>query len=90
SWGADNQFVNELYLLNDASPIQNACIRSKVDNCVGMGYINDYMVNNKESINDISKKIFYDFITTGNVFLEVIWRQDRKEGIAGFYVIPSR
>lgn len=90
SWGFDNQFVNELYLLNDASPIQNACIRSKVDNCVGMGYINDYMVNTKESINDISKKIFYEFITTGNVFLEVIWRQDRKEGIAGFYLIPSR
>jgi hypothetical protein len=90
SWGFDNQFVNELYLLNDASPIQNACIRSKVDNCVGMGYIKDYMVNTKESINDISKKIFYEFITTGNVFLEVIWRQDRKEGIAGFYLIPSR
>jgi hypothetical protein len=90
SWGVDNQFVNELYLLNDASPIQNACIRSKVDNCVGMGYINDYRVNSKESINDISKKIFYEFITTGNVFLEVIWRQDRKEGIAGFYLIPSR
>jgi len=30
-WGEDNMFVNELYLLNDASPIQNACIRSKVD-----------------------------------------------------------
>lgn len=90
SWGADNQFVNELYLLNDASPIQNACIRSKVDNCVGMGYINDYMVNSKESINDISKKIFYEFITTGNVFLEVIWRQDRKEGIHSIHLIPSR
>ena len=90
SWGADNQFVNELYLLNDASPIQNACVRSKVDNCVGMGYINDYMVNSKESINDISKKIFYEFITTGNVFLEVIWRQDRKEGIHSIHLIPSR
>lgn len=90
SWGLDNQFVNELYLLNDASPIQNACVRSKVDNCVGMGYINDYQVNSKESLNDISKKIYYEFITTGNVFLEVIWRQDRKEGIAGFYLIPSR
>jgi capsid portal protein len=89
-WGEDNQFVNELYLLNDASPIQNACIRSKVDNCVGMGYINDYKVNSKEYLNDIAKKIFYEFITTGNVFLEVVWKQDRTEGLAGMYLIPSR
>lgn len=89
-WGADNQFVNELYLLNDASPIQNACVRSKVDNAVGMGYITDYQVNSKEKLNDIAKKIFYEFITTGNVFLEVVWKQDRTEGIAGFYLIPSR
>jgi hypothetical protein len=89
-WGENNQFVNELYLLNDASPIQNACIRSKVDNAVGMGYVNDYKINSKETLNDISKKMFYEYITTGNLFLEVVWRQDRSEGLAGFYVIPSR
>jgi hypothetical protein len=90
SWGADNQFVNELYLLNDASPIQNACVRSKVDNAVGMGYINDYQVNSKEKLNDIAKKIYYEFVTTGNVFLEVVWKQDRSQGLAGMYLIPSR
>jgi hypothetical protein len=90
SWGMDNQFVNELYILNDASPIQNACVRSKVDNCVGMGYVNDYKINSKESLNDISKKIYYEFITTGNVFLEVVWKQDRSQGLAGMYIIPSR
>ena len=89
-WGENNQFVNELYLLNDASPIQNACVRSKVDNAVGMGYVNDYKINSKETLNDISKKMFYEYITTGNLFLEVVWRQDRSEGLAGFYVIPSR
>jgi capsid portal protein len=90
SWGMDNQFVNELYLLNDASPIQNACVRSKVDNAVGMGYITDYKINLKETLNDISKKIFYEFITTGNVFLEVVWKQDRSQGLSGMYLIPSR
>jgi phage portal protein BeeE len=90
SWGMDNQFVNELYILNDASPIQNACVRSKVDNCVGMGYINDYQINSKESLNDISKKIYYEFITTGNVFLEVVWNQDRSLGLNSMYLIPSR
>jgi phage portal protein BeeE len=90
SWGADNQFVNELYLLNDASPIQNACIRSKVDNCVGMGYVNDYQINLKEKLNDVAKKMFYEFITTGNLFLECIWKQDRSQGLASIHVIPSR
>lgn len=89
-WGEDNMFVNQLYLLNDASPIQNACVRSKVDNCFGMGYTTDYKINTKQYINDIAKAIFYEFITTGNVFLEVVWKQDRTEGIAGFYLIPSR
>jgi hypothetical protein len=89
-WGEDNQFVNELYLLNDASPIQNACVRSNVDNSVGMGYITDYKVNSKETLNDIARKLYYEFITTGNLFLEVVWKQDRSQGLAGFYVIPSR
>jgi phage portal protein BeeE len=90
SWGADNQFVNELYLLNDASPIQNACIRSKVDNCVGMGYVNDYQINLKQKLNDVSKMMYYEFITTGNLFLECIWKQDRSQGLASIHVIPSR
>lgn len=89
-WGEDNMFVNELYLLNDASPIQNACIRSKVDNCVGMGYITDYRINNKQTLNDVARQMYYEFLTTGNLFLEVIWKEDRSMGISGFHVIPSR
>lgn len=89
-WGVDNHFVNELYLLTDMSPIQNACIRAKVDNAVGMGYINDYKINTKEYLNDVAKKMFYEYIVTGNLFLEIVWRQDRSEGIAGFYVIPAK
>ncbi len=89
-WGVDNMFVNELYLLNDASPIQNACVRSKVDNAIGMGYVNDYKINTKETLNDAARKMYYEFITTGNLFLEVVWKQDRSQGLAGLYVIPSR
>jgi len=89
-WGEDNMFVNELYLLNDSSPIQNACVRSKVDNSVGMGYVTDYKINSKETLNDAARKLYYEFITTGNLFLEVVWKQDRSQGLAGFYVIPSR
>lgn len=89
-WGEDNQFVNELYLLNDLSPIQNACIRSKVDNTVGMGFINDYKINSRQYLNDVFKMMVYEILTTGNLFLECVWREDRTEGLAGFYVIPSR
>jgi phage portal protein BeeE len=90
SWGVDNQFVNELYLLTDASPIHNACIRSKVDNAVGQGYTTDYRINQRQTINDIIQQIYFEFIVTGNVFLEIIWKQDRAEGISGFHLIPSR
>ncbi len=34
--------------------------------------------------------MYYEFITTGNLFLEVVWKQDRSQGLAGLYVIPSR
>jgi hypothetical protein len=61
-----------------------------VDNSVGMGYINDYKINQKQTLNDVSRQIYFEFLTTGNVFLDVVWREDRAEGIAGFYVIPSR
>lgn len=27
---------------------------------------------------------------TGNLFLEVVWRKDRSQGIAGFHIIPSK
>jgi len=83
-------FVEELYRLLDASPIHNACIRSKVDNCVGAGYVNDYKINSKQYLNDVSKQLYFELITTGNLFLEVVWRKSRAEGLAGFHVIPSK
>lgn len=89
-WGEDNLFVNELYKYLDASPIHNACVRSKVDNAYGQGYITDYKINSKQYINDIAPQIFFEYITTGNVFLEIIWKEDRSQGIHGFHLIPSK
>jgi phage portal protein BeeE len=90
SWGGDNMFPEELYRLLDMSPIHNACVRSKVDNCFGAGYVNDYKVNSKQTLNDIGKQLFFELIVTGNLFLEIVWRQDRSQGIAGFHIIPSK
>jgi len=89
-WGEDNIFVNELYKYLDASPIHNACIRSKVDNAVGQGYITDYKINSKQYINDVAKQMFFELIVTGNLFLEIVWKQDRTQGINGFHIIPSK
>lgn len=90
SWGSDNMFVEELYKLLDASPIHNSAVRARVDNCVGSGYINDYKINSKQYLNDVAKQMYFELIVSGNLFLEVVWRKDRKEGIAGFHVIPSK
>jgi phage portal protein BeeE len=90
SWGLDNMFPEELYRLLDMSPIHNACVRSKVDNCFGAGYVNDYKVNAKQTLNDIGRQLYFELIVTGNLFLEIVWRKDRSEGIAGFHIIPSK
>ena len=89
-WGLDNMEVERFYWYTDFSPIHNACIRSKVDNASGMGFKNDYRINTKETINDVIKQIFWEFIVTGNLFLEIVWKKDRREGIAGFHIIPSK
>jgi phage portal protein BeeE len=90
SWGGDNMFPEELYRLLDMSPIHNACVRSKVDNCFGAGYINDYKVNSKQTLNDVGRQLYFELIVTGNLFLEIVWRQDRSQGIAGFHIVPSK
>lgn len=89
-WGADNMFVNELYSLNNASPIHNACVKAIVDNAFGMGFVEDYAINSKQTLNDVFKELLWEYVCTGNIFLEAIHRNDRTQGLAGFYVIPSR
>lgn len=90
NWGLNNQFVNGLYDLADYSPIHNACLRSKIDNVVGQGFVTDYKTSSKETLNDVFRDMVYDYIITGNLFLEVVWKQDRSQGLEGFYYIPSK
>lgn len=89
-WGLDNMFPEQLYLAVDYSPIHSSAIRTKVDNAVGKGFIKDYRINKKETLNDIGKQMFFEYIVTGNLFLEIIWKTDRREGIESFYIIPSK
>lgn len=89
-WGLDNMEIVRWYDYSDFSPIHNACIRSKVDNGSGRGFTTDYRINTKQSLNDVIKQMFWEFVVGGNLFLEIIWKQNRSEGIAGFHIIPSK
>jgi len=89
-WGADNMEIERWYDYSDFSPIHAACIRSKVDNASGKGFTTDYKINSKETLNDVVKQMFWEFIVGGNLFLEIVWKNDRSEGIAGFHIIPSK
>ena len=90
SWGLDNMEIERWYDYTDFSPIHNACIRSKVDNGVGRGFKTDLKINNKQTLNDVAKQIFWEFVVGGNLFLEIVWKNDRSQGISGFHIIPSK
>lgn len=89
-WGIDNMEIERFYDYTQFSPIHAACILSKVDNAAGRGFIKDYKINSKQSLNDVVKQMFWEFVVGGNLFLEVIWKNDRSQGISGFHVIPSK
>lgn len=89
-FGVDNMEIEKWYDYIDFSPIHAACVRSKVDNAAGRGFVKDYKINNKQTLNDVAKQIFYEFVVTGNLYLEIIWKNNRADGISGFHIIPSK
>lgn len=89
-FGADNMEIERWYLYTDYSPIHHACIQSTVNNAAGRGFTNDYKINQKEYINDVIKQMFFEYLVTGNLFLEIVWKKDRREGISGFHIIPAK
>jgi hypothetical protein len=90
-WGTDNMEIERLYdYALDASPIHSSAIRTKVDNASGDGFEKDYKINNKETLNDVIKQMFWEYIVSGNLFFEVVWKAKRSEGIHSIHVIPSK
>lgn len=89
-WGLDNMEIERFYDYTQFSPIHSACVMSKVDNGFGRGFVTDYKINAKESLNDVGKQMFWEYVVGGNLFLEVLWKNDRSQGLAGFHVIPSK
>lgn len=89
-WGLDNMEIERWYLYTDFSPIHHGCIQSIVNNAAGRGLTENFRINGKEKINDVLKQAFFEFAVTGNLFLEIIWKKDRSEGISGFHIIPAK
>jgi len=92
SWGLDNLEIERWYDYSDFSPIHSSAIRTKVDNAVGLGFLggDEIKINSKENLNDVAKQIFWEYIVGGNLFLEVVWKQDRREGLHSVHVVPSK
>ena len=90
NWGVFNNYVNELYNSVDFSPIHNACLRSKQTNIVGRGFVKDYRVNATQTLNDLFPYLVYEYLVTGNVFIETIFKKDRDQGLSCIHYIPSK
>jgi len=88
--GPKDDFFDFLYDMVDYSPIHNVCLRSKTDNVCGQGFTREYMMNKTEDINDLFRKIAFEYLVSGNVFLECVWANDRTQGIKSVYFIPSK
>lgn len=88
--GPKDDFFDFLYDMVDYSPVHNVCLRSKTDNVCGQGFTREYQMNKTEDINDLFRKISFEYMVSGNVFLEAVWSMDRTKGLKSVYFIPSK
>jgi len=92
SFGSDNGFPNKLIDLMNYSSIHGTCVNATVEAIVGNGLTSnrpdtlDFANYDKESWNDIFKKVAKDLKLFGGFALEVIWSKDRTK-IAEVYHI---
>ena len=90
NWGSENNFPETLYDYIDYNPTHNACINAKVRNSIGQGFVDgEKLANSTQSLDEFFMEFATEYITTGNVFVECVWSNDRTEGLSGIYVLPS-
>lgn len=88
-YGEDNLFPIKLQDLSNRSALHNAIISSKVDNVCGDGLTYDSDIDPKteafinspnpnETLNDILRKLAYDYILYGGCALNIIWDWEAK------------
>jgi hypothetical protein len=92
SFGSDNGFPNKLIDLMNYSSIHGTCVNATVEAIIGNGLTSnkpetlDFANYEKESWNDIFKKVAKDLKLFGGFALEIIWSKDRS-AIAEVYHI---
>lgn len=82
SFGADNLFPQGLSILNRRSSTHRSILNNKVIYSLGRGFITEgnapleafikQVNNNRESLRKVLKKIFSDWYSFGNAYLEVV------------------
>jgi hypothetical protein len=90
SYGADNLYPQKLIELQQTSAIHNTCINAQLDAMIGEGIAligDDYMNRDEETLDDIYRKISYDFLLYGGFSLNVIWSKGGDK-IAEIYHLP--
>ena len=88
-WGEDNLFPELLLETLNLSATHAACIQARVDYCTGeISPENDYKVNKNYSLSHLLHLIYQDINILGQSCVEIIWKKDRTQGIAGIYHIP--
>ena len=88
-WGVDNLFPEQLLETLNLSATHSACVQARVDYCTGTILPeNDFKVNKNQTISQLLHLIYQDINIMGNAAVEIIYKKDRTQGIAGLYHIP--
>lgn len=99
-WGVDNKFPDFLQSLMNRSAIHNAILTSKASDAFGKGLVisdeaKDVLTkafckhpNPYETIDDIYKKLIFDYVLYGSAALNVVWDAD-KTHIAELYHVDT-
>jgi len=88
-FGEDNDFPQRTTELNRKSPISRSIIASKRNYIVGQGFQSDnkkfqaFKPNPNASLRDVTNKLVYDKLVTGNAYLEVV--RVKSKGVVQFY-----
>lgn len=93
-WGKNNLYSNTIIDYYQNNALHKAIIDSKVNQVCGEGLVSKNepmavvnLVNGKETIDDVFRKVALDFELFNGFALEVIWKRDRSEGIAEIHHI---
>jgi hypothetical protein len=76
SYGKDNLYPNKLIELTETSAIHSTAIQAKLDAVIGEGIEgigNEFVNRQGETLDEVYKKLAYDYLIFGGYALNVVW-----------------